>query len=140
MVNLRIQIWAPAPSPLPDGEKARRKLGPIYDLSAVQSLAVGDQIFIATENCDEHLVQLDWDVDDVAKLVASLTTSDYYSSEWCKGKNGIVIDADVYTINYDNVSECRGSQSDPKYYIKFGFRNNATDLLILVFSCHLTRF
>ena len=140
MVNtLRAVLWTPPPNPLPEGEKARRKPGPIYDLAAVQSLAKGDQIFVVTDRCETDLEDLEWDVDDVAKLITTLETGDYDASEWCKGSNGIVIDADSYTVRYDHIEKCRGTSIHPIYYIKFGFRNNDPRLIIFLFSCHLSR-
>lgn len=138
--NLRKVPWTPPPNPLPEAEGARRKPGPIYDLAVVQGLAKGDQIFVDTDRCDTDLENLEWDVDDVAKLIAALEPDDYSDvSEWCKGRKQIVIDADIYTIRYDHIDECRGTSRHPIYYIKFGFRNNDPRLIIFLFSCHLSR-
>lgn len=138
--TLRAVPWTPPPVPLPEGKLTRRKPGPLYDLKIVQGLADGQRIYVATPDCDTELVEnLEWDVDDVAKLIVALQPRDYHASEWCKGINGIVIDADAYTVRYDHIEERRGDLSHPIYYVKFGFRNNDPKLIILLFSCHLSR-
>ena len=138
--NPRRALWTPPPVPLPDEGPARRKVGPIYDLPTVQELVTsgGGQIYTATDRCEDDLVKLEWDVGDVAKLIAALKAEDYHVSEWCKGRGGAVIDADAYTIRYDHLEECRGNLRHAQYYIKFGFRNNDPRLIVWVFSCHLS--
>lgn len=138
--NLRKVLWTPPPSPLPDEEMARRKTGPLYDLAAVQDLvrSDGNKIFSATDRCEDDLENLEWDVDDVAKLIAALAVEDYRASEWCKGRSGIVMDADSYAIRYNHLDECRGDHRHAQYYVKFGFRNNDPKLIVWLFSCHLS--
>lgn len=119
---------------------ARRKTGPLYDLATVQDLvrSDGNQIFAATDRCENDLENLEWDVDDVAKLIAALAAEDYRASEWCKGRGGIVIDADSYAIRYNHLDECRSDVRHAQYYVKFGFRNNDPKLIVWLFSCHLS--
>lgn len=137
--NLRRVLWTPPPKPLPQRELARRKPGPIYDLATVQSMVSGDRIHLATEGCDEDLDILEWDVDDVAKLFGALIPTDYHASEWCKGRGGVVLDADAYVVRYNHLDECRGDIRHAQYYAKFGFRNNDPDLMVWLFRCHLSR-
>jgi len=138
--NPRKVLWTPPPVPLPDEGPERSKPGPIYDLAIVQNLVKsgGNQIFPITERCEADLEKLEWDVDDVAKVIAVLAAEDYHASEWCKGRSSIVIDADAYAIRYNHLEECRGDHRHAQYYIKFGFRNNDTTLIVLLFSCHLS--
>lgn len=136
--TLRRLPWTPPPDPLPEGERARRIRGPIYDLAAVQRLVDGDRIFLATRKCANDVENLNWDVDDVAKLVAALERSDFRNSEWCMGSNGKVIDADAYAIHYDHIGECRSNHlRHPSYYLKFGFRHNDPRLIVWVMICHI---
>ena len=117
---------------------ARRKPGPIYDLKVIQGFVEGDLIHVATDGCEEDLEKFEWDVDDVARLIAALLPGDYHASEWCKGRGGVVIDADAYTLRYDHIDACRGTYRHAQYYIKFGFRNNDPRLMVWLFSCHLS--
>jgi len=138
--NPRKIAWAPPPSPLPADEKARRKSGPIYELAIVQTLVqIPDAIYVATRTCSQDLEKLEWDVDDVAKLIKSLLSSDYRHSEWCSGFGNIVLDADVYMVRYDHLECCRGNYQYAEYFVKFGFRNNDPKLTVFLFSCHLSR-
>ncbi len=139
--NPRKALWTPPPRPLPEGELARRKPGPLYHLAVVQELVIagGDQIFLATDQCEEDLEVLEWDVDDAALLLRALTNDDYRNSEWCRGRASVVIDCDIYSMRYDHVDHCRGGLEHPEYYVKFGFRNNDPRLLIWLISCHLSR-
>lgn len=137
MVNtLRKEAWAPPPSPLPDGDLARRITGPRYDLDEVKKLLPSTRVWMATDNADDDLLGLEWDVDDVKSLIAALSSRDYWCSEWCYTRSRAVIDADVYVVPYDHEEQVRQSAS-ARYYIKFGFRNNC--LVLTVISCHLER-
>lgn len=139
--NLRKQLWTPPPGLLPEGEVARRKAGPIYNLAVVQALVRerSDRIYTVTDGCQEDLEKLEWDADDVAKLIGALVAQDYRNSEWCKGRGNMVIDADAYRIRYDSADQCRGDLRHPEYYVKFGFGNNDRRLIVCLFSCHLSR-
>jgi len=139
--NPRKELWTPPSQPLPTAELARRKPGPIYDLPTVQELVKegGDGIFPATDQCDDDLEKLEWDVDDVALLLTALAQDDYRYSEWCKGRSNIAIDADAYRIRYDHIEQRRGGLQHAEYYVKFGFRNNDPRLIIWLVSCHLSR-
>ena len=132
--TLRKQPWTPPPDPLPD---ERRKPGPLYDLAAVQAVADGDHIYLATRRCAEAGERLEWDTDDIAKLFSALRPEDYRNSEWCTSSRGQVADADVYRLYYDPIEGCRGdSSTHQRFYLKFGFRPNDRQLTLWLFSCH----
>lgn len=138
--TLRCLPWTDPPAELPEGEGARRKPGPIYDLAAVQRIVDGDHIYLATENCSQDVEKLEWDVDDVAQLIADLLPGDYRNSEWCRSSRGHVSDADVYRLDYDTAAMCRGVPwKHKRLYLKFGARHNDPRLTIWVFSCHPPR-
>lgn len=139
--NPRRLLWTPPPRPLPEGEAARRKDGPIYYLAVVQALVRerSDRIYAVTDGCEQDLEILEWDADDLAKVIGALLAQDYRNSEWCKGRGNMVIDADAYRIRYDNADQCRGDLRHPEYYLKFGFGNNDPRLIVCLFSCHLAR-
>lgn len=135
--TLRRVPWSEPPAELPQGEGARRKSGPIYDLAAVQAVVDGNHIFLATQRCSDAVADLEWDADDVAQLIADLRPGDYRGSEWCTSSRGHVSDADVYRLDYDPVNKCRGIRwTHPRFYIKFGARPYDPRLTIWVFSCH----
>lgn len=140
--NPRRQRWVPPPNPLPVKEASRRIAGgPIYDLGVVQQLlsTATFDMFAATDTCDEWLLKLEWDLDDVAGLIAILQAKDYRNSEWCYCKGRVAIDADVYVVRYDHINECRGTYSHAEYYLKYGFRNNDPRLTLWLIQCHLSR-
>lgn len=138
--SLRRLPWKEPPDPLPDGRGRRIPGGPIYDLATVQQLAAdGERIHYATRKCAQNVEDLEWDVDDIARLIAALKGQDYCNSEWCTGRSGTVMDTDAYTIHYDHVEACRGVQwRHPQYYLKFGFRPSDPRLIVWVVSCHLS--
>jgi hypothetical protein len=134
--TLRRQPWTEPPDPLPG---KRRKPGPIYDLAAVQARLTGDAVFLATQRCRNAVQDMDWDHDDVARLIRALTSQDYRNSEWCESSGGVITDADVYMLYYDPIDQCRGDRArHRRYYVKFGFRPNDHRLMVMVFSCHLS--
>lgn len=137
--SLRRRPWKPPPDPLPDGRDRRIPRGPLYDLATVQQLAAdGERIHYATQKCAQNVEDLEWDVDDIARLIAALKGQDYRNSEWCMGNGRTVMDADAYTVHYDHVEACRGDQRHPQYYLKFGFRSSDPCLIVWVVSCHLS--
>lgn len=137
--SLRRLPWTQPPAPLPDGQGRRITGGPIYDLATVQDLADGDHIHLATQKCAKNVEDLEWDVDDIARLIAALRAEDYRNSEWCLGRGGTAIDADAYAIHYDYIEACRSvAWRHPQYYLKFGFRPNDPRLIVWVMSCHLS--
>lgn len=139
MVNnqLRKECWVPPPPlPLPEGELARRIVGPRYDLEEVKRLATASNIRLMTDKVDDDLAELAWDVDDVASLLQSLTEDDYHASEWAQVSNRMVVDADAYVAPYDEGCQRRRTRA-PRYYVKFGFANNS--FLLLLVSCHEER-
>lgn len=82
---------------------------------------------------------MDWDLDDVARLMRALAPEDYRTSEWCESSHGVITGADVYVLYYNPIDECRGSPTrDRRYYVKFGFRPNDLRLIMMVFSCHFS--
>jgi hypothetical protein len=118
----------------------RQLPGPIYELAAVQAHVTGDRVYLATPRCAADVEDLEWDTDDVARLIAALQPVDFHASQWCAGPKGIVVlDTDAYVIPYDALSQCRGHPwQHRKYYVKFGFRQNDPNLLVWTFSCHLS--
>lgn len=107
-------------------------------MSTVQQLAESDRIFLATQKCARNVEDLEWDMDDIARLIASLQAQDYRNSEWCAGCGGTVIEADAYAVHYDHIEACRSDQRHPQYYLKFGFRPDDPRLIVWVMSCHLS--
>ncbi len=137
--TLRQQPWTPPPPGLCEDGGDRRKPGPVYDLATVQTVVKSGLVYLATEKCDRDVEELEWDVDDIARLVGSLLPQDYRNSAWCCTSRGQVIDADAYSIWYDSLDGCRGdSPQHKKYYVKFGFRPNDKRLILFVISCHLS--
>jgi hypothetical protein len=138
--TLRRRPWTPPPEPL-SAAGTRRLPGPVYELAAVQAHVTGDRVYLATPKCAANVEDLEWDADDVARLIASLRPEDYHTSQWSAGSRGIVIlDTDAYVIHYDSVAHLRGHPwRHPSYYIKFGVRHNDPSLLIWTFSCHLSQ-
>jgi len=137
--TLRLRPWTPPPDPVPEGERARRIPGPIYDLATVQHLAHGGPIYLASDRCEKNVEALEWDTEDIAKFIAALRPNDYRNSEWCQGRSRKVIAADVYALHYDHIAACRSvSSRHPQYYLKFGFRHDDPRLTVWVMSCHLS--
>lgn len=137
--SLRRLPWKPPPDPLPDGEGKRRiSGGPVYDLATVQRLVNDDRIYLATRDCSNNVEDLEWDTDDVARLISALLPKDYRNSEWCTARSGKVIDADAYAIHYDHIEGCRSDRwRHPSYFLKFGFRHDDPLLIVWVVSCHV---
>lgn len=135
--TLRQQPWTPPPPGLSEDSADFRKPGPIYDLAVVQTVVKRSGVYLATKRCGTDVEKMEWDVDDVARLIGALSPQDYRNSAWCFTSRGGIIDADAYGIWYDHLDGCRGnSRQHKKYYVKFGFRPNDNRLIMFVISCH----
>jgi len=112
----------------------------LIQLQALQSLLMqGDfdteQLWLATEKCENDLMKESWSVADVLQLLMTLEgPQDYYKSEWCEVSGGRCLPCDAYRTPYDAQRMCRHPQGLP-VYIKFSIEVSET-LTIALVSCH----
>jgi hypothetical protein len=137
MVNappLRLIPYERPPAPL---TATNRKLsGPRYRLEAAKAWAVPSKIWLVTDDCSRDLAQrLDWTTTELAELLLALTPAHYRGSEWCGTGNGsMLIDCDAYAVKFD-IKALELSSSGTDLYVKFGFRAQSQNY-ILIISCH----
>lgn len=109
--------------------------GPVYDLEVAKELLKLNGLVVVNENADEDMGSSftpSMEPDELKALVLALDSNRYEDSERCKTTNGMIVDADSYTI-YWNRSKRIGlpASSGPKEYVKFGFRENNPKCLII---------
>jgi hypothetical protein len=109
--------------------------GPVYDLNVAKELLKLNGLVVVNENADEDMSSSftpSMEPDELKALVLALDSSRYEDSERCNTTNGMIVDADGYTI-YWNRSKRIGlpASSGPKEYVKFGFRENNPKCLII---------
>lgn len=137
--NLRHHLWAPPPPGLRDASNGERKLdGPRYVLSVVKSTVSPDSIAVVTTQSDDDLAELGWSTDDIADFIRALIDRYYHCSEWAMTSNKTWIDCDAYVMGYDE-DEKRPHRDRPRFFLKFGFRNNDALNRMLIVSCHLEK-
>ena len=144
VINTPPILWLRQP-PLPPGEltEHNRKIvgGPLLDLLAIQACMKSGEVdpnemWVATQNAEDDLYQLQWDESNVGKVMSVLRREDYRNSEFCKSSSNSTHPCDVYLINYDDEDESRDWRA-PSYYLKFSLIANR--LTIVLISCHLER-
>ena len=123
------------PSELGTG-RIKIDVGPLYDLSRVQSLALGGGLNTWTDRCDKTIYELfGGDLDAVASLVSALQPSNYRDSEWCSNGRNAWVACDAYSIRRVEWVATARKEMPIEYFLKFAV--SKTGQLVLLVSCHL---
>jgi hypothetical protein len=110
--------------------------GPLYDLSRVQSLAMGGGLNTWTDRCDKTIYELfGGDLDAVASLMFALQSSNYRDSEWCSNGRNAWAACDAYSIRRVEWVATVNKEMPIEYFLKFAV--SKTGQLVLLVSCHL---
>lgn len=145
MINYSDVWWRRDPASIPPvapGRKASRRIsgGPLFKLDALKSLLQSgnfdtEQLWIATDKCEQDLRKERWSVSDVLHMLLGLDgPQDYYKSEWCEVIGGRMVPCDVYRTPFDAVHKCRHPKG-MRVYIKFSIELDGA-LTIALVSCH----
>jgi hypothetical protein len=109
----------------------------LYDLKLAQQLVVDGSWDYATERCRNDVRALGLVSGQVERIVRALTGSDFRKEFGpCKTNWGLV-QADDYTIQYDDVAMARCGQSQGlDLYIKFAVYTDPSGQSLLLISFH----
>ena len=122
MADLRLIVNGACPHAKTLDGADRSTPGPIYNLIEFQSRLVDNKIslIVVCRDADDDLIELDWDLTDVRRLISALTTHAYRNSQWCVTSLSFWVACDAYVLNYNMDTVCE-DLSCPPYYLKFGF-------------------
>lgn len=110
--------------------------GPLYDLSRVQSLAMGGGLNTWTDRCDKTIYELfGGNLDAVASLMLALQPSNFRDSEWCSNGRNAWAACDAYSIRRVEWVATVNKEMSIEYFLKFAV--SKTGQLVLLVSCHL---
>jgi hypothetical protein len=143
MINSYSNFWRVDPATLPSGNQRRRiDGGPLIDLPVLQAFLVSqefdlDSLWVATDRCEQDLVNYRWTYEDVVQMLGCLKANDFNTSEWCQVKGGSTVPCDVYVMAFDEIRRQR-STSGFEVYMKFSIDTAGAITLVLV-SCHAPR-
>ena len=119
--------------PINSGEKIAG--GPLYDLTRVKRVCHdGSGLQLWTKDCVRDVRELGWDVDDVAALIAQLTSVHYIDSQWCENGKGAWAACDAYSIVVLEWVPTARKDMRIGYFVKFAI--NKLGNLVLTVSCH----
>ena len=145
MIKSSNAFWTVKPADIPayDPKNTRSRIiriGPLINLKALQALLFGgdfdtDQLWFATEKCEQDLRKEQWSVGDVLQMLVNMDgAEDYSKSEWCQVAGGRMVACDAYTTRFDAVHKRRDPQGLP-VYLKFSINGDGIVTIALV-SCH----
>lgn len=145
MISSSNAFWTVAVEELPAYDPANPRSrfirgGPLIKLGALQELLSSgnfdtEQLWIATDKCENDLRKEQWSVDDVLQMLVNIDgAEDYSKSEWCQVAGGRMVACDVYATRFDAAHKRRHPQGLP-VYMKFSIDDNGTVTIALV-SCH----
>ncbi len=136
MVNFRV-ISEYSGHPDFDGTAQKIASGPLYELSRVQSLSsTGDGVVLWTRKCNQDVMALGWNVDDVADLIRDLKTANFRDSEWCENGKNYWAACDSYSIVRSEWVPHANRYYSYEYFLKFAI--SVAGSVVLTVSCHLS--
>jgi hypothetical protein len=136
MVNFRVISEYSGP-PNFDGTAQKIASGPLYELSRVQSLSsTGEGVVFWTRKCNQDVMSLGWDADDVAGLIRDLKPANFRDSEWCENGKNLWAACDSYSIVRDEWIQHANRHYSYEYFLKFAISVSGT--VVLTVSCHLS--
>jgi len=115
-----------------DGRTKLRN-GPIYELSVVQQHIKSHGLVVVNEDAEEDQEKSfspELEDDELADLILTLEHHHYDDSERCGTTNGMLVDADGYTIYWKRRTRTESPHGE-KTYVKFGFRENRDTCLVV---------
>lgn len=137
-------LWRLDPVALsrPPGALRTIRGGPVLHLAVLQQQVANgvlteNDIWVATDRCEQDLENEQWSYSDVLHLLACLNSSDFKNAEWCRVKGGAEYPCDVYRLHFDFERRVRNSRG-LQVYMKFSVTDQGQFSLVLV-SCHGSR-
>lgn len=112
--------------------------GPLYPAEEViRLLSDSDVIRPQTEKCRNDLQALEFDNEDLARLIKNAVSAGRYrKSVWCRLSAKAIAACDDYVVIDKAWVEAAHKEMDCEMYLKFAINQNGK--LLLMVSCHLS--
>lgn len=110
--------------------------GPLYPAEEIVRLLNDiDAIRPQTEKCRNDIQSLEFDNEDLARLIKNAVTAGHYrKSVWCRLSAKAIAACDDYVVTDRAWSEHARKEMDCEMYLKFAI--NQSGKLLLMVSCH----
>jgi hypothetical protein len=125
------------PGPVPALETANRSLGrrPIWDIGAIQRLALAQQVRAATLDAGEDIQRMGWTISQLCTFISTVEKSHYANSVWARTSNAMWLPCDAFRFRSGPFPGGFVPTAQP-FYLKLSIHAPKTSGVVMLCSCH----